>query len=70
MVTSEFQVSGMTCAHCAVSVREEVGRVVGVQEVQVSVETGTLVVTSRHPVEDAAVVSAVQEAGYEAVRDR
>ncbi len=70
MVTSQYQVTGMTCAHCATSVREEVGRLLCVQEVQVSVETGTLVVTSHHPVEDAAVVSAVQEAGYAAVRDR
>ena len=68
MSTSEYQVTGMTCGHCEMSVREEVGAIPGVQEIEVSAQTGRLVVTSVEPVDDAAVLAAVDEAGYEAVR--
>jgi copper chaperone len=66
--TTEYQVTGMTCGHCELSVREEVGQIAGVEEIQVSAQTGKLVVTAAHPVEDADVLSAVDEAGYSAVR--
>ena len=70
MSTSEYQVTGMTCGHCEMSVREEVGALPGVQQVDVSARTGRLVVTSAAPIEDAAVIAAVDEAGYRAVRPR
>lgn len=66
--TSTFQVTGMTCGHCEMSVREEVSEIPGVQNVDVSHETGSLVVSSEHPLEDAAVLAAVTEAGYSATR--
>jgi len=68
MNTTEYQVIGMTCGHCEMSVREEVSTVPGVQEIQVSAQTGKLVITSTEQVDDAAVISAVDEAGYKAVR--
>lgn len=68
MDTGKYQVTGMTCGHCEVPVREEVSNVPGVQEVQVSAQTGTLVITSTGRVEDDAIMSAVDEAGYKAVR--
>ncbi|AVL99466.1 heavy metal transporter [Gordonia iterans] len=68
MASSEYKVTGMTCGHCEASVREEVGEITGVQGIQVSAQTGTLVVTADQPVDDAAVLSAVEEAGYTAVR--
>lgn len=66
--TTEFQVTGMTCGHCEMSVREEVSEVAGVTDVAVSFETGKLSVTHDGPVEDAAIIAAVDEAGYAAVR--
>ena len=66
--TTEFQVTGMTCGHCEMSVREEVSEVPGVQGVEVSHETGLLTVSSTQGVDDAAVLAAVDEAGYSAVR--
>ncbi len=66
--TREYTVSGMTCGHCEQSVREEVGAVAGVQDVEVSVARGTLTVTLGAPVEDAAILAAVDDAGYSAVR--
>ncbi|MDQ1103543.1 copper chaperone [Nocardioides zeae] len=68
MTTTEFQVTGMTCGHCEAAVREEVGQVAGVESLEVSAATGRLVVTSSTPVDEAAVVAAVDEAGYVAAR--
>lgn len=68
MNTTEYQVTGMTCGHCEMSVREEVSTVAGVQDIEVSAQTGKLVVTSASAVDDGAVIAAVDEAGYKAVR--
>ncbi|SNC73352.1 Copper chaperone CopZ [Kytococcus aerolatus] len=68
MTTTEYTVTGMTCGHCEMSVREEVSEVDGVTEVAVSHETGRLTVTSEGPLDDAAVLAAVDEAGYTASR--
>ena len=68
MSTLEYQVTGMTCGHCEMSVREEVGEVPGVDGIEVSAKTGRLVVTGDRTVDDAAVLAAVDEAGYSAVR--
>lgn len=67
MSTTEFQVTGMTCAHCEMSVREEVEKVAGVESIDVSAQTGRLVVTAAAPVDADAVIAAVDEAGYRAV---
>lgn len=68
MTTTEFQVTGMTCGHCEMSVREEVQEVPGVTGVEVSHQSGQLTVTSEQPVDEAAVIAAVEEAGYQGVR--
>jgi copper ion binding protein len=62
--TSEYTVSGMTCAHCVASVTEEVQEISGVSDVQVDLSTGSLRFTSEQPVSDAEVQAAVEEAGY------
>lgn len=67
MTTTEFQVSGMTCGHCEMSIREEVTKVAGVDSIDVSHQSGRLLVTSQAPVDAAAVIAAVDEAGYQAV---
>jgi copper chaperone len=64
--TREYTVSGMTCAHCVLSVREEVSEVAGVQAVDVDLATGRLTVAGEG-VSDDAVRTAVAEAGYEVV---
>lgn len=68
MATSEYQVTGMTCGHCEMSIREEVSQIPGVDEIEVSAQTGKLVVSSASVLDDAAVLAAVDEAGYSAVR--
>ena len=32
MASNNYQVTGMTCGHCEMSVREEVGEIPGVQD--------------------------------------
>ncbi|GAA2002859.1 heavy-metal-associated domain-containing protein [Microbacterium ulmi] len=68
MTTNEFQVTGMSCGHCEASVRSEVAKIAGVEDIEVSAKTGRLVVTASAPLADADVIAAVDEAGYEAVR--
>ncbi len=67
MSSSQFQVTGMTCGHCEMSVREEVEKIAGVESIDVSAQTGRLVVTSTAEVDADAVIAAVDEAGYQAV---
>jgi copper chaperone CopZ len=55
----------MTCGHCVASVTEEVQEIPGVENVEVVLETGSLTVSSAGPVDDAAVKTAVEEAGYQ-----
>ena len=62
---ASYTVSGMTCEHCVASVTEEVAEVAGVTGVDVDLASGGLTVTSETPVDESAVRSAVEEAGYE-----
>jgi copper chaperone CopZ len=66
MTTSEYLVSGMSCGHCEAAVREGVSQIPGVHGVDVSATTGRLVVTGSAPIDEQAVLGAVDEAGYEA----
>lgn len=66
MNQTTYSVIGMTCGHCAAAVTEEVSAVPGVQEVEVSVEDGTLLVRG-DGVSDEQVRAAVDEAGYAVV---
>jgi len=63
--TQNYTVTGMTCGHCVMSVTEEVQEIPGVENVDVVLETGSLTVTSSEPVDDDAVKTAVEDAGYQ-----
>ena len=62
--TQNYTVTGMTCGHCVMSVTEEVQEIPGVENVEVVLATGSLTVTSSEPVDDEAVKTAVEDAGY------
>ena len=64
MTEKSYTVVGMSCAHCALSVREEVAEVPGIDAVDVDLESGRLRVQGEQ-IRDAAVSEAVAEAGYE-----
>jgi copper chaperone len=59
-------VEGISCAHCKAAISDEVTRVSGVESVEVDLDT-KLVTVRGTDVDDAAVVGAIDEAGYEAV---
>ena len=59
-----YTVSGMTCAHCVMSVTEEITAIGGVTDVAVDLPTGEVAVTSDQPLDEAQVRAAVEEAGY------
>ena len=61
-----YRVDGMNCNHCVVAVSGEVGQVAGVTDVDVDLDT-KLVRVSGADLDDAAVVAAIDEAGYDAV---
>ena len=63
---SELVVSvpGMTCGHCEAAVKGEVGKVAGVTDVAVDMATKLVTITGES-VDRAAVVAAVDEAGFE-----
>jgi copper chaperone len=68
MTTTEYVVTGMTCAHCERAVQEEVAALPGVTVLTVSAPDNKLVISSDEPVADDVVLAAVQEAGYSATR--
>jgi copper chaperone CopZ len=61
-----YRVPGMTCDHCTVAVTDEVANVAGVVSVDVDLKT-KLVRVRGTGVDAAAVVAAIDEAGYDAV---
>jgi copper chaperone len=61
-----YLVAGMTCDHCTVAVTYEVTKVAGVASVDVDLDT-KLVRVHGTDVDEAAVVAAIDEAGYHAV---
>lgn len=68
MATQNYAVTGMSCEHCEHAIAEEVRAIAGVTGIEIDAGTGRLVVTSEEPIVDDAVLGAVEEAGYRAVR--
>jgi copper chaperone CopZ len=61
-----YQVPAMSCDHCDRAVRDELGSVAGVESVDVDLQTKRVVVAGES-LDDAAIRSAIEEAGYEAL---
>jgi copper chaperone CopZ len=63
--TITYTVPGMTCDHCKNAVNSELRSVAGVETVEVDLDT-KLVTVSGENLDDRALRSAIEEAGYEA----
>lgn len=63
--TFTLSVPGMTCGHCEAAVKSEVGKVPGVASVAVDLDSKDVVVAGES-LDIAALVAAVDEAGFEA----
>lgn len=68
MPSTTYTVTGMTCGHCAASVKSEIGKIDGVTGVDVDLESGSVRVESTAALSEDAVLAAVDEAGYEVAR--
>lgn len=60
-----FTVVGMSCQHCIDAVTAEVGRIAGVEQVEVDLAAGAVRVTSQAALDRTEVREAVDEAGFE-----
>jgi copper chaperone len=65
MMEITYAVRGMSCDHCTQAVSSQLSKVVGVDSVDVDLET-KLVVVHGNDLDDAALRVAIDEAGYEA----
>lgn len=61
-----FSVPGVSCGHCKQAIESELGALDGVVSAVVDVDAKTTTVTGT--VDDGAVIAAIDEAGYDAVR--
>ena len=64
MTTLSYSVPGVSCAHCQRAIEDEVLQVQGVESVEVDLGAKTVTV-SGDPLDEVAVVAAIDEAGYE-----
>ena len=63
--TVTYTVPAIHCGHCAMSIREEVSEVEGVEDVDVDLDTKVVTIQG-HELDDAALRAAIVEAGYQA----
>lgn len=63
--TITYTVPSIHCAHCGMSIREEVSEIEGVDEVHVDLDTKTVVITGE-ALSDEELRAAIRDAGYEA----
>ena len=61
----EYTVPAIHCAHCVMSIREEVSELEAVDDVAVDLDTKVVTVSGTE-LDDAAIRAAIVEAGYEA----
>ena len=59
-----IHIVGMTCSHCVTLIEETLGRVDGVTDVEVDLDSGTATFSEEKPVDMAVVTQAVADAGY------
>ena len=65
--TITYSVPGVSCGHCQTAITAEVTGVRGVDSVDVDLDT-KLVRISGENLDDAALIAAIDEAGYDATR--
>lgn len=68
LITETYAIEGMTCASCAMTVEKALGKLAGMEEVAVNLATEKATMTyDKDRLDAAAILSAVEKAGYKAV---
>ena len=65
MEKKQLLVTGMMCHHCEAHVRSALEALDGVKSAKADRKTGTVLLKLSAPVEDSALKTAVEEAGYQ-----
>lgn len=65
MTTTTYNVPDVSCEHCVRAVTQEVGKLEGVEDIQVDLDTKTVTVRREDRVTDAQIIAALDEAGYD-----
>ncbi|MBS0685775.1 heavy metal translocating P-type ATPase [Streptococcus suis] len=69
LVTESYDISGMTCASCAMTVEKALGKLEGVEEVSVNLATEKATIRYSHDKQNpASLEKAVEQAGYQLIR--
>ena len=66
MTTSTFKITGLTCDHCVNAIKEEVGEIAGVTNIEVELVKGgksTLTIQADRALTKADIAPAIEEAG-------
>lgn len=67
MTTEQFRVPDVSCAHCVNAITKEVSALPGIAKVDVKLDDKTVTVEHDAQVNTAAIVAAINEAGYDEV---
>jgi copper chaperone CopZ len=67
MSTVIYSVPDVSCSHCQSAIRSEVESVAGVESVEVDLDAKTVTVIGA-PLDEHAIIAAIDDAGYEVVR--
>lgn len=65
MTTTTYNVPDVSCEHCVRAVTQEVGKLEGVEDIQIDLDTKTVTVRREDRVTDAQIIAALDEAGYD-----
>jgi copper chaperone len=63
-IVATYNVTGMTCGHCASTVNDKLSQLDEVTSVDIDVTTGAVTVHSSKPLDDNHVRTAIEDAGY------
>ena len=64
-MTTEFDVQGMTCNHCVMSVKGALKKIDGLEDVNVDLQTGHVVVTHQNEIQFDLFKETVEDQGYD-----
>lgn len=67
MITEQFHVPDVSCAHCVNAITTEVSALPGIAKIDVNLDDKTVTVEHDAQVDVATIVAAINEAGYDEV---
>lgn len=68
-MVSVLKVKGMSCQHCVMSVTKALGKLEGIQNVQVDLQKGEVRFENTKSVTSDRIGKAIEEAGYEVIQN-